>query len=377
MKNNKGNTPPHVAAYNGRMKVIELFFEKFKDTIEVDATNNAGNTLLHLAALMGRIKIVKLLVSKGANKDLKNNSGKTPLNLAEEKLKVGGRIRNKAKLREVVKFLRQQKFERLDATTTSAMDGPKFYEGQKGRLFMRLRLRAGPEQPETKITVSKELIKKQFFSAVTHGKLGELKELIRKFSSDVDVNIKHTTGNASLHFAASVGLVAIGEFLIENGAHVNLGGFEERTPLHFAARGGHVDFVKMLLKHNADSSMSNLKGQTALHAALAYNPKYLSEEIQSNRIEVAKILIENDADIDKKDDKGRTALYLAAKLGNADGVRILLKEGANLNAITRRGKTAFDVAKKRGHENVLEVLEAERQKKAQHLQLRRLPFTMR
>jgi len=47
--------------------------------INVNATNRTGDTALHAAAVMGYDGVVKLLADKGANLNVKNNRGLTPL----------------------------------------------------------------------------------------------------------------------------------------------------------------------------------------------------------------------------------------------------------------------------------------------------------
>jgi ankyrin repeat protein len=51
---------------------------------EVNAANDAGNTAMHYAALTGATRIVEYLAGNGANLDVKNKQGKTPLDLARQ-----------------------------------------------------------------------------------------------------------------------------------------------------------------------------------------------------------------------------------------------------------------------------------------------------
>ncbi len=64
----------------------------------VNARDQNGQTPLHWAANKGHIRIVKMLVDGGAKTDVKDNTGWTPLEYAEE-----------MKKKDVVKFLRQKK----------------------------------------------------------------------------------------------------------------------------------------------------------------------------------------------------------------------------------------------------------------------------
>jgi len=48
----------------------------------VNKTNDDGNTLLHIAAQNGRLKVVDLLMKKGANANHQNVLGNTPMHFA-------------------------------------------------------------------------------------------------------------------------------------------------------------------------------------------------------------------------------------------------------------------------------------------------------
>jgi len=49
---------------------------------DVNAVNRAGDTAIHFAAAMGFDSVVQLLADKGANVNVKNKRGLTPLALA-------------------------------------------------------------------------------------------------------------------------------------------------------------------------------------------------------------------------------------------------------------------------------------------------------
>jgi ankyrin repeat protein len=93
-----GSTPLMVAAGLGARRTgDEEFVEKaaradpldaarmFVDAgADVNAVNDAGNTAMHYAALTGATRIVEYLAGNGANLEVKNKQGKTPLDLARQ-----------------------------------------------------------------------------------------------------------------------------------------------------------------------------------------------------------------------------------------------------------------------------------------------------
>ena len=48
----------------------------------VDATTECGNSVLHYASFLGYTDIMNILIHAGANVNIPNNAGQTPLNVA-------------------------------------------------------------------------------------------------------------------------------------------------------------------------------------------------------------------------------------------------------------------------------------------------------
>jgi hypothetical protein len=98
------------------------------------------------------------------------------------------------------------------------------------------------------------------------------------------VNAPDNDGIAPLHTVCRIRSgqledhIKIAEFLINNGANVNLMVNNNCTPLHRAACNGEegIALVELLLKHGADITIENIIGWTALHFAYS---DYGSEKI--------------------------------------------------------------------------------------------------
>jgi len=64
----------------------------------MDVKNRAENTPLYLAATGGHEATVRLLLDRGAEVNVENVVGKTPLHLAEKRLQAGQLLRNQLAL---------------------------------------------------------------------------------------------------------------------------------------------------------------------------------------------------------------------------------------------------------------------------------------
>ena len=80
--NNRGFTPLHMAASKGHVQTVNLLLSYAG--IELDTQSDTGSAALHFAAKNDHLDIVKQLVSAGANINLTNNNGHTPLSWAQE-----------------------------------------------------------------------------------------------------------------------------------------------------------------------------------------------------------------------------------------------------------------------------------------------------
>ena len=68
-------------------------------------TDRQGQTALHLAADLGRAPVVKYLLEHGATTDLKDDAGKTPLDVAQARGEAGA-TRDEARTKEIVALLK-------------------------------------------------------------------------------------------------------------------------------------------------------------------------------------------------------------------------------------------------------------------------------
>ncbi|WP_371181413.1 ankyrin repeat domain-containing protein [Xanthomonas sacchari] len=73
-----GDTPLHIAAMDGDLKVVELFIPFVKN---IDLKGGIGSSPLHYAVRWGHPEVAQLLLRHGGDINLQDDYGNTPLRL--------------------------------------------------------------------------------------------------------------------------------------------------------------------------------------------------------------------------------------------------------------------------------------------------------
>lgn len=210
---------------------------------DVNVKDSEGRTPLHCAVTEGNTGVVRLLLENGAVVDCRDGSGMLPLytarsvDVAQLLLDHGADINERDKGGNV----------------------PLFYAiVESNRVLRRWAGNSSPDyrsSPESKSSM----------------------ELIRfLLSKGADIKARNATGVTSLHMAESD---VIAEILIKNGAEVNAMDYRGATPLHDAMK---IATVKFLVEHGADVNAKDACGRTPLSMALfrkEYHGFYDSEYI--------------------------------------------------------------------------------------------------
>ncbi|GAB5412180.1 MAG: hypothetical protein ChlgKO_12940 [Chlamydiales bacterium] len=78
-RNKFEDRPPQAREDQSAVATMESLLNQ--SNAELAATNSKGQTLLHVAAYCGYLSVVKLLIDKGAQKNTRDHSNRTPLEL--------------------------------------------------------------------------------------------------------------------------------------------------------------------------------------------------------------------------------------------------------------------------------------------------------
>jgi len=305
---------------------------------KVNATDNEGNTALcqclklsfdeREEAWEGRKKVFDLLLEKGADPNLRERSGNTPLILAFD-YSLG--------MAEVL----IEKGADVNA------------RGQEGLTPLMAAVREWP--------YSRELTS-------------------RLLGLGVNIHAKNKAGMNVLMIAAERGNLELVQYLIDNGSDGAVVGPNNMRAIDFAAQNGHRDCVDCLGKSfgaeirvvprwthdelNEAASKGDVNRTMELLRAGA-NPNWVGENRYtplimaacSGHVAVMEVLLDNGALINYFDDYYKhTALIKACIFGHAEVVRLLLSKGADPTIVDYERYTALDYAKKYNRQNIAELL---------------------
>ncbi|KXJ11019.1 ankyrin-1 [Exaiptasia diaphana] len=223
----------------------------------------------------------------------------------------------------------------------------------------------------------------KFLNCLRDGDLVTAKKLFteKKFNPNASAPNRtgHAPGIAAIHIATREGHLDCVEFLVENGADVNLTEARRKTPLHFAAGGGHLELVKFLVKHKAALDLIDKFGRTPIVWATSAqhidvvkelleagasisqgNWHPLHEACKNGNLQIAKTLISAGAPVNTPSEfkgcKPWSPLHIATREGNLDCVNMLIDAGADVQAKNAGGHTSLHEAAYRGFTGIVKRL---------------------
>lgn len=341
--------------------------EMFQLKTDINGTDEEGNTALHSAAQMNDVELVKFLLYMGANSELKNMNGDTPLHLA---------IKNDAlNCVEVLASIESNIFAK-DGTGISAFElilnkDEKFLnaiinpqigsvkDGQGQTIIHYLvklkNAKAIKKCIEKGIPVSVEddfgisplqicYLNSDSVESVRIAAdliLADAIPIRSDFSFFEDSvitrnpSMRFDDGQTPLHLATIQGKTGVVEYLIEKGASIKAKDVSGATPLHEAVRYGRYEIAMALLKAGADVNAQDSLGKTPL---LIISPAESREKIYS-------LLLKYQANPNSKDMYGDTPLHIATITGmKLPILENLVKAGADINERNKKGVTPLALA---------------------------------
>ncbi|CAH0489396.1 unnamed protein product [Peronospora farinosa] len=184
----------------------------------------------------------------------------------------------------------------------------------------------------------------QLLRAAANGELDKVIELRSHMT------FQNKKGESVLHVAVAEDQLEIVQYLVANGAALNLQEKKRRfTPLMLALAQQPPRFEEIfqaLLKGKPDLSLQDSSGQTVVHLAAEYE-----------EVEMLKLLLKAKAKVDIVDNKKMTALHVAVGKRNFEIVQLLIEAGsANVNVVDGKGNTPLHWACIKNGDDQLEMV---------------------
>ncbi len=339
----------------------------FQSKTNINGTDEYGNTALHSAAAVDDYDLINFLIYMGADTEIKNMNGDTPLHIA---------IKNNAlKSTEILAALDGNIFAK-DGSGASALElgvkkGKNFYDAlitQKtgdlidgqGQTIVHY-FAKWKNQDALNLCIKKQIpISKEDMYGITPLEIcyenvedvtsiqmaaslllagaAPVRENYSYFEDAVitrNPSIRFEDGQTPLHIAAIQGQTGVVEYLIDRGASTKAKDISGSTPLHEAVRYGRTDIVKLLLKANANPNAQDSLGKSPL----------LIISNQESREEIYSLLITYGANANSKDMYGDTPLHIATMAGMKTSIlEKLVNAGADINERNKKGVTPLSLA---------------------------------
>ncbi len=266
---------------------LENLLLKLDDELDDISSDKDSELSLPDAALFNKVNRVKELIAQGADANIKNDLGETPIQMTINP-------------------------EIIDLLVAHGAD--VHIQGEWGN------------------TPLHDAARYDYFDAAT--------ALIR---NGANVNAQDNDGDTPLHNAYAKGNEEIADLLIKNGADINAKNNDGKTPLDIkhqyelneklfdAVNNDDVAAVKKLIELGADVNTSQCRWFTPLYTAKSSA--------------VAELLIQHGADVNAINDDGESPLYWASVKNHIDTATVLIQHGADVNAVDYCGCTPLGAAK--------------------------------
>lgn len=275
-----GDTPVHLAAHSGCVKIIKYFYENGHEAL-LEQRNFDGKTPLHVAAQSGKLECVQYLLLCNVSVDALKRADWTPLMLACTK-------NNLNVIQELLSSGANPRCRNKDGWTA-------------------------------------------FHIAVRESHMNVVCYLL-----DIDPLLWNTVsknGRTPLHTAALHGHLDAVKILCNAGCDKDVQDFCSTTPLMDAASGNHPHVLKYLIQEaEVDIEKRDALGRSVLHLAAQ------SGSLQCVSLLVSDVLV----DVNQTTTDSLTSLHFAAKEGQVECLQLLLQLGADASAKDNRGRSAED-----------------------------------
>ncbi len=292
---------------------------------DINKIDGHGNTLLHMAAMIDRKDLAEKLLFLGADPDLANLFGWTPVHCA-----CG--VHAESVLTTLIDSGANTYMQDHAGFTPLAHALSEAVEQQY------LSLLAGGVLDERENSAINEL---SFLGAY----LGKLSAL-RPFKSKLTlIHLREMGVEPVVLYADRSSFEAIADSLLVSGADINCTDENCETPMHDAAYSGDVQVLEYLLGRDAKVDMESVNGETPMHFASL-----------SGHANVIRALSNGGSSLNVSDRQKNTPLHLAVGAGHLLAAEELGRLGANWFLKNKEGLTPAALSEAYGRGSVKRLM---------------------
>lgn len=371
LRNPEGQTPLLYAVDHDDYERVKILLAYGADPNARDTGMYEGtseNTPLHRAVYHGdslnTLLIMDALLRAGANPNLANDYGSTPLLLT-------GWITNSIDQQDIGGVQGSDPGRRMKAIMFLTNAGANINaQDKQGKTLLHLMVDKRDTDFIQKLitafplTLSKEIKDKNGLTPLEYAKKlfePDPQDLITALSTTVpSAQPSNVTASSKLTYdeGATPLMLAIikndkprvESLLLEKDTSINAQAKNGNTALHYAVESPDpVAFTSLLLAKKANPTLRNQQGNTPLHWL------YLITDIPT-RQEVFQLLVQAGGSILAQNTNGDTPLHVAVKNKNKDLVALMLKQ-SGLKIKNNDGNTPYELAQKLDNQNITKEIE--------------------
>lgn len=331
-----GYTPLHMSIIRKHVIMFEeLINNKYTD---INAQSSNGATAIALATQRGYYDMVVKLMRRGANPNICDMKGTTPLYISCITMSSYKQMLLDLKLSDDS----SPKLNNLVTTSEDIIKGEQKTLAGKFKIMKELVVKFGIHKPEDKLMPLHVCVlgllpnDSNYFNLIYETITGN------NLSQNLE-SYEYATGNELCYLNEKV------KFLLEHGAKPNMGVLGVSL-YHYAAYFGYTKVMELLTQYATSDGEYGINyaipqnGATPLHIACAKGHR-----------DIVELLINAKANINAKMKTNETPLYFAAKRNNSGLVKVLLDRGAFID-LKIHNVNPLTVAKQNGYTETVKVL---------------------